>query len=105
MIIAISSELSELGKVKKEQDPYALQAIKAADGRKLHVDYILNPFAIIDEDELNPIPHPIDGLNGNLQGGGDGLNGGMTSLTRHGVNVKVNVSDVSALINIILGIK
>ena len=33
------------------------------------------------------------------------LNGKMTLLTRHGVNVKVNVSDVSALINIILAIK
>ena len=46
----------------------------AADGRKLHVDYVLNPFAIADEGEA-PNPEGPEGLTemaGSLTGG-DGL--------------------------------
>ena len=67
-------------------DGHEVRYTYAADGRKLHVDYILNPYAIIDDEGGGELPAPdpegpegLAGIAGTLTGG-DGLNGGIPGL-------------------------
>ncbi len=60
-------------------DGHEVQYTYAADGRKLHVEYVLNPYAIADDDGGGELPAPdpegpegLAGMAGTLTGG-DGL--------------------------------
>ena len=60
-------------------DGHEVRYTYAADGRKLHVDYVLNPYAIADDDGGGELPAPdpegpegLAGMAGTLTGG-DGL--------------------------------
>ena len=77
-IYEISYNVLNLPERIRYYDGHEVRYTYAADGRKLHVDYLLNLFAIIDDDwGDDPDPEPFPGPNniGSLQGGGDSPNG------------------------------
>ncbi len=73
-IYSISYNVLNLPACIEYYDGHEVRYTYATDGRKLHVEYILNPYAIID-DEVGEEPFPGPNNTGSLEGEGDSPDG------------------------------